>query len=63
MPGYDKFRTGLSFRDVKRMLWVHTEDPTTWRYRRRRTVLGFWHSLKLQLYYQVREEQREGRAV
>lgn len=49
---YDEFRTGLTFREVRRMLWVNNDDPATWRYKRRRTVLGFWHQLKLQLWNQ-----------
>jgi hypothetical protein len=53
LPGYDEFRTGLTFRDVKRMLYVHNADSSKWRYRRRGTVLGFHHALKLQLYYQM----------
>lgn len=56
---YDAFRTGLSFRDVKRMLYVHSADSSTWRYRRRGTVLGFHHALKLQLWAQAQEERRE----
>jgi hypothetical protein len=58
-PGYDAFRTGLTFAAVKRMLWVHNPDPSTWRYRRRGTVLGFWHSLKLQLWEQAQDDRRE----
>lgn len=49
---YATFRTGLTFGDVRRMLWVHSPDPADWRYKRRRTVLGFWHQLKLQLWAQ-----------
>jgi hypothetical protein len=49
---YDDFRTGLTFREVRQMLWVNNDDPETWRYKRRRTVLGFWHQLKLQLWAQ-----------
>lgn len=33
------------------MMYVHTEDATLWRYRRRRQVLGFWHELKLQFWW------------
>jgi hypothetical protein len=43
---YDGFRTGLDFAEVKRMMWVDSDDPSTWRYRTRRMVLGFWHALK-----------------
>lgn len=49
---YDEFRTGLSFREVRQMLWVNNDDPKTWRYKRRHTVLGFWHQLKQQLWSQ-----------
>lgn len=54
---YDRFRTGLSFKTVKQMLWVASKDSREWRYRRRRTVLGFWHSLKLALW--LERERRE----
>jgi len=49
---YETFRTGLTFREVRRMLWVDNPDPRTWRYARRRTVLGFWRQLKQQLWAQ-----------
>lgn len=47
---YDSFRTGLNFREVRRMLWSSSPDPATWRYKRRRTVLGTWRSIKLSMY-------------
>ena len=55
---YDAFRTGLTYRDVRRMLWSPSTDPTTWRYKRRHTVLGVWRSLKLAMYdeYLARNE-------
>lgn len=49
---YDSFRTGLTFREVRQMPWVHSDDPRDWRYKRRRTVLGFWRQLKLQMFAQ-----------
>jgi hypothetical protein len=49
---YAEFRTGLTFRDVRQMLWSGSDDPRTWRYKGRHTVLGFWHQLKQQLYEQ-----------
>lgn len=52
---YDRFRTGLTFKAVKRMMFDNHEDRSRWRYKRRRTVLGFWHDLKLQMW---REHQR-----
>jgi hypothetical protein len=47
---YDSFRTGLRYRDVYAMLWSGDPDPSTWRYKRRRTVLGHWRQIKQQLY-------------
>lgn len=52
---YEQFRTGLTFREVRRMLWVHSDDPRDWKYKRRRTVLGFWRQLKLQLWAQYQD--------
>src|SRR4051812_44868403 len=47
---YEDFRTGLSFAEVRRMLWVYSSDPKDWRYKRRGTVLGLWHQIKKELY-------------
>lgn len=47
---YDEVRTGLTFREVRRMLWVHSDDPRDWKYKRRGTVLGLWRSIKLGLW-------------
>jgi hypothetical protein len=47
---YEDFRTGLTFRDVRQMLWVHSDDPREWKYKRRHTVLGLWRSIKLGLW-------------
>jgi hypothetical protein len=60
VPTYEEFRTGLTFRTVRQLLWSSSDDPTTWRYRRRRTVLGFWHQLKQQLYAQMMERIDDG---
>lgn len=43
-PEYDEFRTGLKYYDV----YVMTAGR---KYRRRGTVLGLWHQLKLELFY------------
>lgn len=40
---YEAFRTGLTFGDVYRMLWGR-------RWKRRRTVLGKWREIKVQMY-------------
>lgn len=47
---YDRFRTGLTFRDVKDMMWTGSENPEDWRHKRRNSVLGYWRELKLQLW-------------
>ena len=49
LPGYDRFRTGLTYRDVYFML----KDSNKHKQKRRGSVLGFWHELKLQLYEQA----------
>lgn len=53
--GYDGFRTGLQYGEVRAMMYSSSDDPREWRYRRRHTVLGFWRQLKLQLWQQVLE--------
>lgn len=56
---YDDFRTGLTFGEVRMMFWSYNEDSSTWRYKRRGTVLGKWHQIKLEMYdeYLRRVEQ------
>jgi hypothetical protein len=54
---YDRFRTGLTYNDVRQMLWSSNDDSSTWRHKRRGTVLGFWHQLKLALW--LERERRE----
>lgn len=57
-PQYDRFRTGLTFAEAKRMLHVGGEDPSRWRYHRRGTVLGFLHQLKLELWRRANPDTR-----
>lgn len=58
---YDRFRTGLRYRDVYRMLWSPSQDSRDWRYKRRGTVLGLWRQLKLEMWAELhrREDERE----
>lgn len=49
LPKYDEFRTGLTYGDVYDMLKTSSKHVS----KRRRSVLGFWHELKLQLYEQA----------
>jgi hypothetical protein len=44
---YDEYRTGMSFAQVKELMWNASEDPRDWRWRGRRAVLGLWRELKL----------------
>jgi len=53
LPGYDRFRTGLTYADVKRMMWDESEDRADWKNKRRGSVLGRWHQLKLEMYNQA----------
>jgi hypothetical protein len=43
---YGDFKTGLTYQEVFICLWTSSDDPSDWRYKKRRTVLGYWHSLK-----------------
>lgn len=54
-PGYDKFRTGLTFEDVRQMLRQSEKHRARHNapHDRRHTVLGYWHELKMQLYEQA----------
>ena len=45
---YKDLRSGHTFAEVKQMLWVASDDPKDWVYRRRGTVLGKWRELKLE---------------
>lgn len=48
---YADFRTGQTFRSVRRMM---RDDPHPghggWRQKRRRGVLGYWHELKVRMW-------------
>ena len=50
LVSYDEFRTGLTFAEVRQMLWVASDNPEDWRYKRRHTVLGYWRQLKQKMY-------------
>jgi hypothetical protein len=47
---YAEFRTGLTFRDVRRKMFLASVDCSRWRQKRRHSVLGYWRELKLQLF-------------
>jgi len=50
LPGYDSLRTGLTFVAVQKMLWTDSNDSSTWKHKRRGSVLGLWHSIKMAIY-------------
>jgi hypothetical protein len=58
LPGYDKFRSGLTYRDVWEMMRDESEDPRDWKRKSRGVVLWHWHELKMQLYFQMMEVER-----
>lgn len=43
---YGQFKTGMTYSEAFQQLWSLDDSPETWRYKRRRTVLGYWHGLK-----------------
>ena len=47
---YAEFRTGETFQSIKDSLWVGSDDPADWKYKRKGTVLGRWHQLKKELW-------------
>lgn len=50
---YEDHRLGMNFADARRMLWDQ-EDPNRpgwFRQKRRRSVLGLMHELKIQSFY------------
>lgn len=57
-PEYDLFRTGLTFRSVRRMLWVNDEDSSRWKRKSRGVVLGLWHAIKLEWWRAVNPDTR-----
>lgn len=46
LPGYDKFRTGMTYQDAYEELKMSKKHKG----KRRRSVLGYWHERKLELY-------------
>lgn len=45
---YDSFHSEFRYyRDVRMLLWVGVPNYAEWKYKRRNTVLGLWHQLKM----------------
>jgi hypothetical protein len=43
---YEEFPSGETYQSVYDMLWSGDEDPDTWQFKRRNTILGKWHQIK-----------------
>lgn len=44
---YKKFRCSIStFAEIKTEMYRPVKDTSKWRYKRRNSVLGYWHQLK-----------------
>jgi hypothetical protein len=55
-----RFKTGMSYRDVYSMLWsADASAPETWHYKRRGTVLGMWHRIKLEMWAHANQRPDE----
>lgn len=53
---YKNLKTGFKFEDIHQMLWVGTPDYSQWKYKRRHTVLGLWHQIKMSMWDQHLKE-------
>lgn len=67
---YDDMRTGLTYSCIYSMLWSANPDQSQWRYKRRHTVLGLWHQIKREQWYnhldwceELKENQEEREAI
>lgn len=47
---YEDFKTGLTYQDVYAMLWVDSEDSSTWARKSRGAVLRLWGKLKADMW-------------
>lgn len=52
---YGELKTGLTFSDVRGMLWSGNPDPSTWKNKGRHTVLGLWHQIKVSMWKEHQE--------
>lgn len=61
MKGYDKFRTGLTYKDVFDMLYSPSDDPADWKHRSRGQILWLWHKIKMDMWERLQKESRSHR--
>ena len=47
---YDEFKTGYTFAEVRRMLWVSSDDPEQWQNKSKAAVFRLWGQLKRDLW-------------
>lgn len=47
---YENFKTGLEYKDVYVQFWSNSDDYRDWHPKRRHTVLGRWHEIKMMLW-------------
>ena len=52
---YEEFRTGLRYRDVYQLLWSYSDDRSTWRHKRRHSVLGHWREQKIRQFQEYHQ--------
>ncbi len=52
---YEEHRLGMTFADVRRMMWDQEDRnrPGWWRQKRRRCVLGYMRELKIHSFYAI----------
>ena len=55
---YEQFRTGLTFKDVRELLWHEQQavkDTGNYMFVSRGTVLGRWHEIKKSMWHRFQE--------
>lgn len=52
----------MTFAEVRKMMYVATDDPRLWRAKRRRSVLGYMRELKISLFHMMHGDCAEAMA-
>jgi len=55
---YNDLRTGETYQSIYEMLWSGNDDSSTWVNKRRHTILGKWHEIKLSMWSEHTETCR-----
>ena len=53
---YKNLKTGFSYQEVHDLMLDEREDPATWKYKRRNTVLGLWFQIKQEMWKRHKTE-------